>query len=142
MGLARDAFRALTLAATAGLAVGGVAGVMNPPSSAPSSSAPPSAAPSSAAGPAPVRVTSVDLLGADRLEVTLRFTNTGRTLARIDAAAVRVTADGVPLRGRTAGAVDLRPGATADRTVAFDAPPAGAGLTLTLPGGGTLPLRL
>ncbi|UWP84882.1 hypothetical protein [Dactylosporangium fulvum] len=137
MGLARDAFRALTLAATAGLVVGGVAGVMNPPST-----APPSAGPSSAAGLAPVRVTSVDLLGADRLEVTLRFTNTGRTVERIDAAAVQVTADGVPLRGRTAGAVDLRPGATADRTVAFDAPPAGAGLTLTLPGGGTLPLRL
>ena len=59
MGLARDAFRTVTLAATAGLAVGGVLGVLAPTFAEAGPAAPHAAAASGAAA----RVTSFDLLG-------------------------------------------------------------------------------
>ncbi|MGI5243690.1 hypothetical protein [Dactylosporangium sp. CA-139066] len=138
MGLAHDAIRAVTLAAAAGLAAGGGIGILAP------GFAEAGAAPARpVAAVRPVTVTSVDLLAGRRLEVTLRFVNTGRAVEYIDPAGLTVTADGAELAHlsdpRTA-VVDLHPGATGEETVAFAAPSPAATLELRLPGGETLPL--
>jgi hypothetical protein len=138
MGLVREAFRVVTLAATAGLAVGGGIGVLAP------GFAEAGAAPARpAAAVRPVTVTSVDLLAGRRLEVTLRFVNTGRAVERIDPAGLAVTADGVELARLSdprSIVVDLRPGAKAEETVAFAAPSPAAALELRLPAGEKLAL--
>ncbi|GAA2395851.1 hypothetical protein [Dactylosporangium salmoneum] len=138
MGLAREAIRAITVAAAAGVAAGGALGILAPSFAEAGPSAP---APAQAA---PVVVTSLDLLGGRRLEVSLRFTNTGRAVEHLDPAAITVTADGAGLPGLDspgARIVELRPGASVDETVAFAAPPASAALAVTLPDGGRLPLE-
>ena len=140
MGLARDAVKAITLATTAGLAIGGVIGVLAPSFAEAGPAAPTAQTAQTAQGRVAVQVTSVDLLGRDRLEVTVRFTNTGRAVERIDTADLKVTADGAVLPARNVASADVRPGGTVDETVVFDVPPALAGLTLTLPDGSTLPL--
>ncbi|MFB9176837.1 hypothetical protein ACFFX1_01670 [Dactylosporangium sucinum] len=113
MGLAREAFTALTVATAAGLAIGGVLGTAAPT---------PADASGSVAVPA-VRVTSVDVLGTDRLEVTLRFTD--RPVVPFT-----VTADGVALPSRGPA---VRNGAA--ETLVFDAPPPDAALAVVLPDG-------
>ncbi|MER7004431.1 hypothetical protein ABT297_15485 [Dactylosporangium sp. NPDC000555] len=142
MGLAREIIRAITVAAAAGVAAGGALGLLAPSFATAGPAARP--APPPAQAPRPVVVTGLDLLAGDRLEVTLRFTNTGPAVRHLDPAAITVTADGAALPAlpsARAAVVDLRPGATAEETVAFAAPPAGASLTLTLPGGERLPLE-
>ncbi|WP_432988581.1 hypothetical protein [Dactylosporangium sp. CA-233914] len=144
MGLARDAFRAVTLAAATGIAAGGAFGLLAPASAEAGATIPARSTATSTAAPRPAHVvTSVDLVGD--LEITVRFTNTGSTVRHVDPAAITVTADGAPL-GRLAAppavAVDLRPGASAEETVAFAAPPLTADLTLTLPDGARIPLEL
>ncbi|WP_432827099.1 hypothetical protein [Dactylosporangium sp. CA-092794] len=134
--LARDALRAVTLAAAAGLTAGAALGILAPSFA--------EAGPATTAAPArPVIVTSLDLLAGDRLEVTLRFTNTSRSAEHVDPAGIGVVADGAALAHRPdtrAATIDLRPGSSAMETVAFTAPTPTATLTLTLPGGDTLPL--
>jgi hypothetical protein len=141
MSLTRDIIRAISLAAAAGVLAGGALGVVAPDFAEAGPAAP---RPVIATGaPRPVIVTSLDLLAGDRLEVTLRFTNTGRTVQHVDPAAISVTADGAALRPLPEpgpAAVDLWPGAAAEKTVAFAAPPPGAALVLVLPGGERLPL--
>ncbi|GAA3278293.1 hypothetical protein Dvina_13150 [Dactylosporangium vinaceum] len=138
MGLAREAIRATSMAAAAGLAVGGVFGLIAPAAAEAGSTTPGHREP---AALAPAVVTSVDLLGAGPLEVTVRFTNTGRTVEHLTG--FDVLADGRPLaHADRPAAVDLHPGATTDETLAFAAPPAAADLVLTLPGGEQLPLEL
>jgi hypothetical protein len=138
MGLTRDAVRAVTLAAAAGLAVGGGIGLVAPGFA---------EAGATTAGPAaavrPVTVTSVDLLAGRRLEVSLRFVNTSRAVEHIDPAALSVTADGAELTRQSdprSVAVDLRPGATAEETAVFAAPSPTATLELHLPAGETIAL--
>ncbi|WP_238018219.1 hypothetical protein KZZ52_12070 [Dactylosporangium sp. AC04546] len=116
MGLTRDAFTALTVATAAGLAFGGVLGTVAPT---------PADASGSAAAPA-VRVTSVDVLGSDRLEVTLHFT--GRAVVPFT-----VTADGVALPRRSGDRVEGR-----SETLDFDAPPPDAALVVVLPDGSSV----
>ena len=129
----RLVLRTVTLAAAAGLAIGGGFGLLAPTSA--------EATPHAFAPARPAVVTRVDLLGAARLEVTVRCTNTGTAVERLGA--FSVLADGRPLDRRTApDAVELRPGASAEETVAFAAPALTADLTLTLQGGETLPLEL
>ncbi|MER7279643.1 hypothetical protein ABT369_34895 [Dactylosporangium sp. NPDC000244] len=137
MGLARDAIRAVSVAAAAGIAVGGALGLL-----APSSAAAVDTPPAPAAAARPAIVTSVDLLGRAQLSVTVRFTNTGRATEHLTG--FDVLADGRPLTrlGVEPAALDLRPGATADETVSFTAPTPAADLTLTLPDGVQLPLEL
>ena len=137
MRLARDAVRTVMLALTAGLAIGGAAGVLAP---AFAEAGPGPATPGATAHAAPALVTSVDLLGSDRLEVTVRFTNSGRAVEHIDDADLGVTADGAVLRARSTDSLDVHPGGSAEETLTFDAPPPGAALTLRLPDGSTLPL--
>ncbi|MFI5909405.1 hypothetical protein [Dactylosporangium sp. NPDC051541] len=141
MGLARDAIRTVSTAAAAGLALGGLFGLVAPASAEAGSTTP--HRPTVPAAVVPAVVTSVDLLGSERLEVTVRFTNTGRTVEHLTG--FDVLADDQPL-ARAAGdqpaAVDLHPGATTDETMTFAAPPATAVLTLTLTGGERLPLEL
>jgi hypothetical protein len=142
MSLTRDIFRAISLAVAAGMVAGGALGVVAPDFAEAGPAVPDRVI--ATAAPRPVVVIGLDLLAGDRLEVTLRFTNTGRAVERVDPAAISVTADGAALRPLPlagAGALELRPGATADETVAFAAPPPGAALTLTLPGGERLPLE-
>ncbi|MEV6926121.1 hypothetical protein AB0M46_16710 [Dactylosporangium sp. NPDC051485] len=137
MGTAREAIRVVTVAAAAGVAAGGALGILGPSFA---EAGPPAPAPARAA---PVIVTSLDLLGGRRLEVSLRFTNTGRAVAHLDPAAITVTADGAELPGLASPGsrvVDLPPGASVDETVAFAAPPASAALAVTLPDGQRLPL--
>ncbi|WP_433059235.1 hypothetical protein [Dactylosporangium sp. CS-033363] len=136
MGLVRDVLRAISLAAAAGVAVGGGFGLL-----APAAAEAGSTTPAPAAARAHAIVTSVDLLGSERLEVTVRFTNTGSTTEHV--AGFDVLADGQPLAHQgTAAALDLRPGASAEETVAFAAPPVTADLVLTLSDGEQLALGL
>jgi hypothetical protein len=90
-----------------------------------------------------VIVTDMDLV-AGRLEVTLRFTNTGSTVEHIDPAAITVTTNATPLpRLATSPTFDLRPGTKADATAAFDASATTADevLTLAIPGAPTITLE-
>ncbi|WP_433218420.1 hypothetical protein ACQP00_12415 [Dactylosporangium sp. CS-047395] len=137
MKLVRDVVRAISLAAAAGVAVGGGFGLL-----APASAEAGSTTPVPAAARAHAIVTSVDLLGSERLEVTVRFTNTGRTAEHVDT--FDVLADGQPLahQGPATAAFDLRPGMSAEETVAFAAPPVTASLVLTLSNGERLGLQL
>jgi hypothetical protein len=139
MGLARKATRVVTLAAAAGLVLGGAMGVLAPAFAEAGPAAVPARAHAAVGG---VTVTSVDLLGRDRLEVTVRFSNAGRTVESIDPARIDVTADGAALRhrGPSTAVVDLPPGNSVEETVVFDAPAAGAALALSLPGGQTVAL--
>jgi hypothetical protein len=91
----------------------------------------------------PVIVTDMDLV-AGRLEVTLRFTNTGSTVEHIDPAAITVTTNATPLpRLTTSPTFDLRPGTKADATAAFDASATTADdvLTLAIPGAAEITLE-
>ncbi|WP_433615442.1 hypothetical protein ACQP2P_11590 [Dactylosporangium sp. CA-139114] len=137
MGLAREAIRAVSVAAAAGIAVGGAFGLL-----APSSAAAVDTPPAPPAATRPAIVTSVDLLGRAQLSVTVRFTNTGRTTVHLTGFDVLADGRALPRLSVTPAALDLRPGATADETVSFTAPASTAGLTLTLPDGEQLPLQL
>jgi hypothetical protein len=164
MGLARDVARAVSLAAVAGIAVGGAFGLLAPASAEAGATTPAAAtvpagttAPTDATVPVGATttttttattggarqfiVTSVDLLGSAELDVTVRFTNNERAVERIEV--FTVLADGRPLARRsTPAAIDLRPGGTADETIAFAAPAPTASLMLTLASGEQLALEI
>jgi hypothetical protein len=128
MGLDRGTLNAVLLATTAGLAIGGAIGVVSPTFAEAGPSAPRSRPPATV-------VTDVDVLGADHMSITVRFSNTGRAVRHVDAADVSVSAGSVVLLPRTAEpAVDVRPGATVVTTFEFDSPPVGAALTLRVAG--------
>ncbi|MEV0132676.1 hypothetical protein AB0H83_29970 [Dactylosporangium sp. NPDC050688] len=128
MGLDRGTLNAVLLATTAGLAIGGAAGIV-----APTFAEAGPAAPHRSAAP-PTVVTDVDVLGAGHMTITIRFSNTGHVVRHVAATDLTVSAGPVVLRPRTPTAVDIFPGAVVSSTFAFDAPPAGADLTLHLPG--------
>lgn len=128
MGLGRGTLNAVLIATTAGLAIGGATGIIAPTFAEAGPSAPRrSAAP-------PTVVTDVDVLGADHMTITIRFSNTGHVVRHVAAADLTVSAGPVVLRPRTPTAVDILPGAVARSTFTFDAPPPGADLTLRLAG--------
>ncbi|MET7423208.1 hypothetical protein [Dactylosporangium sp. NPDC005555] len=132
MGFDRGALNAVLLATTAGLAIGGVIGIVSPTFA--------------EAGPADPRprppatvVTDVDVLAADHMTITVRFSNTGTAPRHIAATDISVSAGPVVLRPRATSATDIRPGGSVTSTFDFDTPPPGATLTLHVPGE-TLPL--
>ncbi len=127
MGFDRGALNAVLLATTAGLAIGGAVGVVSPTFAEAGPSAPRTAAPATV-------VTDVDVLGADHMAITVRFSNTGRAVRHVGADEVSVSTGVVVLRARTTGAVDVRPGATLSTTFSFDVPPPGADLVLHVAG--------
>lgn len=132
MGFDRGALNAVLLATTAGLAVGGVIGVVSPTFA--------EAGPAAPQGRPPATVvTDVDVLGGDHMSITVRFSNPSRAVRHVAATDVTVSAGAVVLRARTAAAVDIRPGSVVSSTFDFATPPAGATLTLHVPGE-TLPL--
>ncbi|MDG6104131.1 hypothetical protein Daura_12170 [Dactylosporangium aurantiacum] len=132
MGLSRGTLNAVLLATTAGLAIGGAAGIVAPTFAEAGPAAPRHAAP-------PTVVTDVDVLGADHMSITIRFGNTGAVVRHVAPADLTVSAGPAVLRARTPTAVDILPGHVVTSTFAFDPPPPGADLTLHLPGE-TLPL--
>jgi hypothetical protein len=118
MGFDRGALNAVLLATTAGLAIGGAVGVVSPTFAEAGPSAPRSRPPATV-------VTDVSVLGADHMDITIRFSNTGRVVRHVAATDVSVSAGSLVLRPRSGVPVDVRPGGTVSSTFTFDAPPAG-----------------
>ncbi|GAB3824735.1 hypothetical protein ACFPIJ_63665 [Dactylosporangium cerinum] len=127
MGFDRGALNAVLLATTAGLVIGGAVGIVSPTFAEAGPSAPRSRPPATV-------VTDVSVLGADHMDITVRFSNTGRVVRHVASTDVSVSAGAVVLRPRAGVAVDVRPGATVNSTFTFDAPPAGASLVFSVPG--------
>jgi hypothetical protein len=83
MGFDRGALNAVLLATTAGLAIGGAVGVVSPTFAEAGPSAPRSRPPATV-------VTDVSVLGADHMDITIRFSNTGRVVRHAAATDVSV----------------------------------------------------
>ena len=84
MGFDRGALNAVLLATTAGFTIGGAIGVVSPTFAEAGPSAPRSRPPATV-------VTDVDVLGADHMTISIRFSNTGPSVRHVAATDVSVS---------------------------------------------------